>query len=157
MAASGWTESLGDGGVESLRSPPAVIQAVTTQGDSFTLNTGHSPLDGAKPWLKGRFPHGRSDTPDPKQPPLCDLAEGELVAQPHAPDLANHVHGDHLESPAEILSRSVEHPGQYWIGTLRFSWSSLRRHQQSAYMMNLRVWAGEARAIMHRISISYKI
>ncbi|MDD2177409.1 hypothetical protein OIN59_08165, partial [Acidovorax sp. D2M1] len=28
----------------------------------------------------------------------CDLAEGELVAQPHAPDLANHVHGDHLES-----------------------------------------------------------
>ena len=28
----------------------------------------------------------------------CDLAEGELVTQPHAPDLANHVHGDHLES-----------------------------------------------------------
>ncbi|WP_212742250.1 hypothetical protein, partial [Acidovorax sp. NB1] len=27
-----------------------------------------------------------------------DLAERELVAQPHAPDLANHVHGDHLES-----------------------------------------------------------
>ena len=34
-----------------------------------------------------------------------------------------------LESPAEILSRSVEHPGQYWIGTLRFSWSRLHRHQ----------------------------
>lgn len=29
---------------------------------------------------------------------LCDLAEREFVAQPHAPDLANHVHGDHLES-----------------------------------------------------------
>ena len=29
---------------------------------------------------------------------LWDLAKRELVAQPHAPDLANHVHGDHLES-----------------------------------------------------------
>ena len=30
---------------------------------------------------------------------LRDLAEGELVAQLHAPDLANHVHGDHLVFP----------------------------------------------------------
>jgi hypothetical protein len=28
----------------------------------------------------------------------CDLAEGELVTQPHASDLANHIHGDHLAS-----------------------------------------------------------
>lgn len=61
---------------------------------------------------------------------LCDLAEGEFVAQPHAPDLANHVHGDHLESPAEIFSGPVKHPGQFWIGTLRFCWSRLRRHSQ---------------------------
>jgi len=47
----------------------------------------------------------------------CDLAEGELVTQLHAPNLANHVHGDHLESPAESFSRSVEHPGQFCIGT----------------------------------------
>lgn len=46
---------------------------------------------------------------------LCDLVERELVAQPQAPDLANHVHGDHLESPAEILSRSVEDLGQYGL------------------------------------------
>lgn len=30
---------------------------------------------------------------------LRDLAEGELVAQLHAPDLANHGHGDRLVSP----------------------------------------------------------
>ena len=42
--------------------------------------------------------------------------------------LANHVHGDHLEFPAESFSRSVEHPGQFLIGTLRFSWSVLGWH-----------------------------
>jgi hypothetical protein len=34
-------------------------------------------------------------------------------------------------SPAEIFSRSVEHPGQFWIGTCASSWSVFGRRQHT--------------------------
>ncbi len=33
---------------------------------------------------------------------LCDLPEGELVTQLYTPELANHVHGDHLVSLLKV-------------------------------------------------------
>ncbi|RFO94613.1 type I restriction-modification system subunit M, partial [Rhodoferax lacus] len=43
----------------------------------------------------------------------------------------DYVHGDHLLVPAELISRTVEHPGQFWIGTSRSNWSIFGRRQQS--------------------------
>ncbi|WP_157900076.1 antitoxin VbhA family protein [Rhodoferax koreensis] len=51
-----------------------------------------------------------------------------MVAQLHAPDLANHVHGDHLESLLKVSAGQWNTPvnfgsalyglaGQFWIGT----------------------------------------
>ena len=75
----------------------------------------------------------------------ANLSVRELVAQLHAPHLANHVHGDHLYIPAESFSKAVEHTCQPWIGALNFRLSvfSRRKHTKFAFSP----WAVAMRAI----------
>ncbi|PTT20882.1 integrase [Acidovorax sp. HMWF029] len=39
----------------------------------------------------------------------------------------------------------MEHPGQYWIGTLRFSWSGLHRHQHTKNLRAVQLLLGHSK------------
>jgi len=58
-------------------------------------------------------------------------SSAELIAHFHAANFSNNVHGDHLLVPAEIVSSTVEHPCQFWIGTRAFRLLIFGRRQHS--------------------------